>query len=70
MNLRVEYDEAQDVLKVEGVRYSGSLFRHFDLAPSAPDILFRIVNRNPDGVVILQTVHDSNLVKHFERLLP
>ena len=52
--MSVQYDEAADVLTVNGVRYSGCFFRGLSvIRPS--ERTFRIMKRG-DGVVTLQDV--------------
>jgi hypothetical protein len=48
--LTIEYDEALDVLTVNGVKYSGALFR--TLAFPRTDRLFRFTREGPTVTVI------------------
>lgn len=51
--LSFQYDAHLDILTVEGIRYSGSLFR--GLGIGAIGTAFRLTERR-DGVVTLQTL--------------
>jgi hypothetical protein len=51
MTLAIYYDEPRDIVTIEGIRYSGELFRSFDIAPTGT--LLRIMARD-DGIVTLQ----------------
>lgn len=52
MPLDFSYDESRDQMTIEGVRYSGALFR--DLGAGLPiGRWFRIVHRAPDGNLII-----------------
>ena len=55
--LEFEYDRALDVLTVEGVRYSGDLFRELarGIGLYKP---FQIIERN-DGVIVIESIHNS-----------
>lgn len=46
--LRISYDEAEDILTIEGIRYSGSLLR--SLGNELPGSWLRILGRK-DGVI-------------------
>lgn len=51
-SLDVSYDPWQDVLTVEGVRYSGTLFREFaSLLPIGQP--FKIDERREDGLLVV-----------------
>ena len=65
--LRIEYDFIGDVLTIEGVRYSGDLFRSFGLTPTREGFLYTIINRQ-DGVVTIQQVQDVELYRRFDLL--
>lgn len=65
-DLRIEYDSDDDVLKIQGVRYAGELFRTFSLTPPNADEVFRIVNRTADGVVTIETVRSARLRHQFD----
>ena len=50
--LRIEYDESIDLLKVDGIRYAGTLFRGFCNLPIGT--LMRIEKRE-DGVITVRS---------------
>lgn len=52
---QLDYDPASDVLTIEGVRYSGVLFRGLGMIRPS-DRPFQIVARE-DGVITLRDVH-------------
>ena len=52
MSLQFSYDEARDVLTIEGIRYSGELFRGIGLETPV-GAWIQIVKRE-DGVVTLR----------------
>jgi hypothetical protein len=58
--LTYEYDEAKDVMTIEGVRYSGFLLRQLGAIPVGK--LIRIVSRD-DGVLTLRVVLDESQLK-------
>lgn len=51
--LAYQYDEDTDVLTVEGIKYAGSVFRAFGIAPIGTT--FKIVERK-DGIVTVRRV--------------
>jgi hypothetical protein len=63
--LEFSYDFERDVMTIEGIQYSGDLFRCFGIRTTAPHELMRIVKRE-DGVLTVQTVHDKELSHRFE----
>lgn len=50
--LNISYDTWTDILMIDGVRYSGDLFRNFGIGPTGKPLL---VTRKEDGVVTLFT---------------
>lgn len=50
--LKFEYDPAQDILTIEGIKYSGGLFRGLGISPSHPDEVMRIVKREDDVLAV------------------
>lgn len=48
--LRFDYDAFTDILTIEGVKYSGELFRALGVDGLATDCWFRIVSRE-DGIL-------------------
>jgi len=69
--LRIAYDSASDVLEIEGVKYSGDLFRRLGdgpmgIQPSSPDEVFKIVKRE-DGTIIIRVVRDAELGARFDQ---
>lgn len=54
--LNLNYDQANDVLTIEGIRYSGNLFRELGFAPI--DTCLKIVSRH-DGVVTVTKIVES-----------
>lgn len=52
-HLEFSYDEKEDILTVEGVRYSGDYFRF--LAKEPPDPRWFRMKKREDGIVIVQT---------------
>lgn len=50
--LDISYDTRTDILMIDGVRYSGSLFRNLGFGPTGKPLL---VTRKEDGVVTLFT---------------
>ena len=56
--LQHEYDERLDVLTVEGVKYSGSLFRALSFGAAIGDWL-QVVERK-DGVITLRSKRASD----------
>ena len=53
--LHIEYDEAKDIVTIEGVMYSGEFFRWF--ADPLPDSLIRVTKQ--DGIVKIQRYYDG-----------
>ncbi len=53
--LSYAYDPATDVMEIEGMRYTGSLFRHFAKGGLALDVPMKIVKRE-EGVITLQAI--------------
>lgn len=58
VKLKYSYDHELDVLTVEGVRYSGDLFRMWSDGGLAVGKLFRIVARSTDGGITLQALDE------------
>lgn len=58
-DLSVSYDAVRDVLTVEGVHYSGDLFRQFSIAP--PGTFIQIIERR-DGNVVLRDVRSFRAI--------
>jgi hypothetical protein len=54
--MEVKYDESLDVLTIDGVKYSGALFREFSFQPDS-NRLFRIIKREATDGGDLITVH-------------
>ena len=53
--LNFSYEAEEDVMIIEGIKYSGDFFRF--MAISGPsDQAFRIKERNEDGVLVLEKV--------------
>ena len=52
--IRFWYDPVEDVLTIEGVKYSGELFRTFGVCH--PGTAFRVEERRQDGVLVLTTL--------------
>lgn len=50
--LRFEYDEATDIITIEGARYAGRLFRELGEEGMKPGSLFRLLRRD-DGVITI-----------------
>jgi len=66
--MRIEYDPETDILTIEGVKYSGELFRRLGgIGPGQPDEVMRVMSRN-DGVLVLQVVQDEALRELFDGL--
>lgn len=57
-NLTFSYDEAQDILTIEGIRYSGNFFRELSSEGLPLGMSFKIVERG-DGVVVVQRVWEA-----------
>ena len=55
--LQIAYNEAQDVLTIDGVPYAGLFFRALALAQ--PGTWLRIEERQPSGQVSVRTVPES-----------
>jgi hypothetical protein len=52
--LSFTYDPVADILTVEGVKYSGDLFRAFAFGATPPGQALRVVNKSEDGTVTIQ----------------
>lgn len=52
-SLHVKYDPIQDVLNIEGVKYSGEIFRRF--STSKPEDTFKVID-NSQGVLTMLDV--------------
>lgn len=53
--LEIAYDQAADIVVIDGIRYSGGFFRAFAYGIQEGQ-LFEFVRREPDGTVTLRTV--------------
>ena len=60
--LQFEYDDARDWMKIEGITYSGDLFRYG--LETQPDTLLQIV-KNENGIVVVHQYRVS--LEDFER---
>ena len=56
-NLQFEYDETKDLLIIEGMKYSGDLFRALSESGLAVGEYLRIIERK-DGVVTFETIRE------------
>ena len=67
--LAVEYDAMRDILMVEGVQYSGSLFRDLGGLPVSPLAVYRIRAREyGEGKLLeLTTIPDDEVRKYFDQ---
>lgn len=63
--LNFDYDLSVDILTIEGVKYSGDLFRHLGFEPSAEDQAFQIVKRE-DGALTIRTARGPEVREAFE----
>lgn len=52
--LKIENDEAADIVTIEGMKYSGDLFRSFALGGIAVGVTFSIMNRD-EGKLTIQS---------------
>lgn len=53
-DLKVAYDPQRDVLEIEGVKYSGEIFRTYGgLQPLAPEHYLKIEKREPGETLTL-----------------
>jgi len=57
-SLAFSYDPDKDELTIEGVRYSGELFRQYGIGPSPADRWHRIVERREDGQLVIEQCID------------
>ena len=57
--LRYEYDEATDVMIIEGVRYSGALLRGWGRDGFPVGMCIRIKSRD-DGVLTVETIRGAS----------
>lgn len=50
-----EYDSDSDEIEIEGIKYSGMLFRSWGTSVMGrrPGALFRIVSRSEDGMLVI-----------------
>lgn len=55
--LRVHYDEGDDVLTVEGVPYSGAIFRAWSVNGFPTGTVFRVLERSMGGVLVVEELH-------------
>ena len=55
--LRFSYDPVEDVLTVEGNRFSGDFFRFFAGYEELKGKLFQLVRRDPNGEITIKVVH-------------
>ena len=56
--LKFKYDELEDIMEIEGIKYSGAYFRELGEGGLPIGSLFRIVSR--DYGVILERVHSND----------
>lgn len=67
--LDVQYDPVYDRLKIEGIEYSGDLFRAWAggirIGPTPEFDLYRIIRRE-DGLLTIQVVRDRELAHRFD----
>ena len=63
--LRYSYDSSNDVLRVEGIDYSGSLFRTLGLGPTPVGRWIRITSKK-DGVVTVQERTEDQIVRLWQ----
>lgn len=54
--LNFEYDEMTDVIIIEGVKYSGQLFRELGILPTG--FAFEILERH-DGIIVLHKLFST-----------
>ncbi len=54
--LSFEYDEEQDILTIEGIRYTGDLFREWSDGGMEVGQLFQITARPGDGTLGIQRI--------------
>ena len=59
--LRFSYNPETDVMEIEGMRYTGSLFRSFAAGGLALETPMKIVKRD-NGVITLQTIAEEEKV--------
>lgn len=57
-SLSFSYDAPNDLLIIEGVKYSGELFRSLGIHGMAVGRTFRIKERSNDGVLVIENVDD------------
>ena len=57
--LSIDYDRTTDMLTIEGIKYSGGLFRQLGTAGLAVGRWFQIVARSEDGSLTLRTAFDD-----------
>lgn len=57
--LKIAYDERNDILEVEGIKYSGHVFRYFGLG-TVPGSWIRIIKRE-DGVAVVEIRDESTI---------
>lgn len=64
MKMNFSYDEVSDVLMIEGVRYSGELFRDYFSFPTAEGYWWRTIS-NEDGIVCVRRESEEQIAKRF-----
>ena len=64
-SLRYSYDVGNDVLTVEDIKYSGSLFRTLGLGPTPAGRWIRITSKK-DGVVTVQERTEDQIVRLWQ----
>ena len=55
--LQIDYDQAQDIVRINGVLYAGLLFRAMQMAQ--PGTWLRIEGRRNDGALIVHSVSEA-----------
>lgn len=59
--LRFDYNLVEDVMVIEGIRYSGDLFREFSENGMPTNTLFKIEKREKDGVLIVRRMDNTRI---------
>lgn len=56
-SLKFTYNKVADIFTIEGINYSGDLFRGLSVLPV--NTKFRIVERRPDGVLVIEQLEPT-----------
>ena len=59
-SIEFDYDEASDVVTIEGIHYSGDIFRMFGKAMPL-ETPFKIIERTPDGVLAVMQMEPHDI---------